>query len=383
MQVETEIPVSGDIAAGSFRRFAWLTAAVIAAIVLALGLRFALPVYRQYSAVTAIYRLGGGVSFMEHTAPKWLNNVFDHHDVTMALERAQMVDLEGSRIDDNDILLLRNLPDVRFFSARDTNISDRGVSRLISCSTRWNSLWFDGSRRISDASLASLASCDALSVLTLNDTSVTDAGIVQIRKLNEIKSLRLDRTRVTGACIKSLSHLPQLEYLTLCDVPIDDDDLAALVSFPALWKIALDDTLITDRGMESIANMPRLRSVEVCGTKITDAGVETLVKGPALWWLKVSRTVITDSGLESIGKQVELIAVGLAGTRISDVGLASIAALPRLADVDVSDTELTDAALEHLDKIKNLQVLTIKNTRVTPAALAEFRRKHPNVRICD
>src|SRR5207249_1994353 len=63
--------------------------------------------------------------------------------------------------------------------------------------------------------LKHLAGMTWITDIDLNDTQVTDAGLVHIRGLQELKYLRLKQTRITDEGLTHLSGLKKLGSLSL------------------------------------------------------------------------------------------------------------------------------------------------------------------------
>jgi hypothetical protein len=131
-------------------------------VLLALGLQFGLPIYRQQMAIREIERLGGAVQ-ARLKAPLWLRE---------------------------------RLPDefVRLF----------GTVRLVHLRTT----------AVTDADLSILRTFPQLEALSLSYSGVTDAGLTQLSGFEHLRILELDKTAVTDAGLEGLSRLPRLRSLS-------------------------------------------------------------------------------------------------------------------------------------------------------------------------
>ena len=66
--------------------------------------------------------------------------------------------------------------------------------------------------QITDAGLKDMAKLQQLKKLNLNGTKITDAGLKDVAKLKKLESLRLDGTKVTKAGVAELKKaLPQCD----------------------------------------------------------------------------------------------------------------------------------------------------------------------------
>src|SRR5436190_15033492 len=66
---------------------------------------------------------------------------------------------------------------------------------------------FAGNRDLSDDDLALLKHLPQLEVLVLSDTPITDRGLEHLKDLSQLRALRLDGTRISDAGLKHLAGL--------------------------------------------------------------------------------------------------------------------------------------------------------------------------------
>lgn len=101
--------------------------------------------------------------------------------------------------------------------------------------------------------LASFRQGDGIELdVSLDNTSVTDAGLQYLTDVPTIHSLRLGSTRVTDAGLRHLKRLPRLRSL------------------------ALDGTWISDAGLEQLTEIADLENVVLWDTNVTPDGAKTL-----------------------------------------------------------------------------------------------------------
>ena len=79
---------------------------------------------------------------------------------------------------------------------------------------KFTSLLLDESQ-ITDAGLKELAKFQNLTVLGLDDTKITDAGLKEVAKLQNLNLLSLERTQITDAGLKEVAKLQNLKKLYL------------------------------------------------------------------------------------------------------------------------------------------------------------------------
>ncbi|MGI8602038.1 MAG: c-type cytochrome domain-containing protein [Verrucomicrobiales bacterium] len=107
--------------------------------------------------------------------------------------------------------------------------------------------------KFSDADLAKFSPLAVqMEDMNLARTKITDAGLVAVSQMKNLKRLRLENTAVTDAGLDQLKSLENLEYLNLFN------------------------TQITDAGLEKLAPLKKLKRLYVWQTKATKEGAEKL-----------------------------------------------------------------------------------------------------------
>jgi|ERR1051325_8556755 hypothetical protein len=129
--------------------------------------------------------------------------------------------------------------------------------------------------------------------LDLRGSDVTDAGIGELRHLQNLVWLDLCRTKVTHAGVKELAPLKKLKTLEIDTELMTDETLRTLRSidllhalcrargkhdarpFSAEAVIALDlyHTPVTDKGLNELVVLKNLQVLHLWDTKTTDAGI--------------------------------------------------------------------------------------------------------------
>lgn len=142
---------------------------------------------------------------------------------------------------------------------------------------------------------------DRIISIDLDGTKATDADIVHIAALPDVKSLNLANTAITDAGLKELGKLKKLKFLYLFNTAVTDAGAAHLQALPRLEVLCLDQTQITDIGLRSLEELPRLEKLHVhSNSPITDAGLESLKKHTRLFELRVGGSGITEKGLAAL-----------------------------------------------------------------------------------
>jgi internalin A len=133
--------------------------------------------------------------------------------------------------------------------------------------------------RFGDVGMPSLAKLTKLKILRLNETAITDSGLVYVTALKDLTELWLDGAEgIKGAGLQSLKGLTELNLLYLAGTGIDDASLASIKGLTQLEYLNLDDTKITDKGLDQLHGLSSLRDLFVAGTAVTEAGLSSLRK---------------------------------------------------------------------------------------------------------
>ena len=132
-------------------------------------------------------------------------------------------------------------------------------------------VWFEGNK-VTDAGLVHLKDLRQLRMLVLDSTNVTDAGLANLEGLTTLHWLALNKTQVTNAGLVHLKGLIHLEELQLAHTPVTDAGLVHLESLTMLHGLGLEHTQVTDAGLVHLKGLTKLRSLNLAGTKVTYAG---------------------------------------------------------------------------------------------------------------
>ena len=189
------------------RHLWWLLVPVMAGLLLA-GFQFSLY-FRQQAAIQQIEKLGGRV-VTTHGDPRWIRWLIGGKSLRI-FEQATVVNLSQNKVEDADLIPLRNL---------------NGLQRL-----------------------------------NLNETRITDDGLRHLEWLTELKALDLSGTQITGNGLEHLRGLTALEYLYLSQTRVGDADLRHLKGLTSLGHLDVTGTAVTEEGVDEIIR--HLSDVEV------------------------------------------------------------------------------------------------------------------------
>lgn len=162
-------------------------------------------------------------------------------------------------------------------------------------------VWVDlNGSQAGDCTLRQLCSLTNLKSLQLDNTSVSDGGLLHIRGLKGLFMLQLASTRVSDAGLLNIGNLKNLEFLCLNDTQVSDAGLVHLKGLEHLQSLWLNDTLVSDAGLAHLQEMSSLQKLFLNRTRVTDAGLAHLKKMANLRELWISSDDITVAGLADL-----------------------------------------------------------------------------------
>ncbi len=187
--------------------------------------------------------------------------------------------LEGRHITDNEMMLLRYLPDLVALSITDSRMArpQRATHPL-----------------------------PELAGLSANDGTITDRGLVQLESLAQLTRLWLTAANVRGPGLTHVSKLPLLESLNLIQPMLEDEGLAHLRSLTHLRILHVSSLKITDEGAPYLAQIPSLTFLGIESTSITGGGLGHLRSCQRLTAFRLSGRQLTKEGVEVLKSMTNL-----------------------------------------------------------------------------
>jgi internalin A len=185
---------------------------------------------RQEATIVAIEELGGKVVYdYDFSRPWYLGLLGDD-----AFRRVHAVDLSETKATDADVRRLSGLAELAELSLSFTNVTDAGLEPL--------------------AHLTNLHS------LSLVHTQITDQGLKHLGKLSQLESLDLDDTQITDAGVRELTGLVRLTYLNINGDQITDYCFPYLKRLPQLKDVKLFSGHVTHAGVARLrAELPNCK----------------------------------------------------------------------------------------------------------------------------
>lgn len=235
----------------------WIGFAAVLLLLTSIGLCIGLPSYRQRAAIREIERVGG--EFEIHLGgPNWLRHW----------------------VGDEWLKPFDIVVEVNFMNADGT-----------------------------DAHLVDLSALTRVEVLDLQNTGFTGFEAGYFRRLKQLRSLQLFRTKITDAGLEHLALPESVNSLCLADTGISDVGLRSLQRLPRLQELSLEGTGVTDNGLSHLKAHSRLEYLDLQGLPITDDGLEHLKAITSLRSLLLYRTRVTDSGVADLQRSLPTLEI--------------------------------------------------------------------------
>ncbi len=110
----------------------------------------------------------------------------------------------------------------------------------------------------------------------LHDLIVAGFGEEHAAGFTDITVISLETTQVTDAGLRNFSCLTKLERLYLNHTQITDDGLLHLSGLSNLQVLTLNYTQVTDAGLHNLSGLTNLRWLYVRNTQVTNDGADQL-----------------------------------------------------------------------------------------------------------
>ncbi len=129
-----------------------------------------------------------------------------------------------------------------------------------------------------EAPMASIGNLTRLQLLSVFESSITDADLAHLKRLTNLKVLDVGHTQVTDAGLAHLSGLTSLSGLSLSNTQVTDAGLTHLMGLSKLSALNLSDTQVTDAGLPHLKGLVSLAQLDLDGTRVTDAAKQHLLQ---------------------------------------------------------------------------------------------------------
>ncbi|XP_070841669.1 uncharacterized protein [Chaetodon trifascialis] len=263
-------------------------------------------------------------------------------------------------------------------------ITDSGLS-ILSSLVKLQYLNLASCSKLTDSCLQHITGLKNLCFLSLDQTKVTDAGMVLYLQSAPscLSQLGLNQTAVTEATLVVLpTCVPQLRLLSIKQTKVRD--VSALAELSSLQTLNLDGTGVTESSLEHLASHPALSSLSLAGIPVADGNQALqIISGLRLTQLTLpGRHSVTDSGLSFLSRLSLLSELDLTDyTQVTDQGVSQLSTMNRLKKLLLSNTQVTDAGLPSLRGLQELQELCLDRTAVSSRGVAELITCLPHLQV--
>lgn len=213
---------------------------------------------------------------------------------------------------------------------------------------------------------------ESINNMDLNSSPVTDEGIKNLAKLQNLETINFTSTRITEVGFAVTQELPKLRSLNLTNINITPAMLATLGHLENLEDLSLERTTIGDAALATLENLVNLKSLNLTGTQISDNAFRILEKMKSLEVLKIGHTAIRGDGLKFLKRKKGDSGLRVLNAQHSQFGLAGLQFLRNvetLEDLDLSQAEVTDRALQALKGVNHLKKLNLGFNQITDQGL--------------
>jgi hypothetical protein len=199
--------------------------------------------------------------------------------------------------------------------------------------------------------------------------------------LSHLKRLSLESTSLSDAGLECTEDLNQIECLDLSHTSVTDAGLKHLRNLTRLAELDLNQNEIYGKGLEQLSSLRNLRELNLTNTPIADDGLKYLEALIHLRHLSLESPAITDAGLAHIGKMTGLRSLYIAKAAITGTGFEHLKGLTELQSLHTWGVPITDARIVHLKELSQLRNLLLYQAQLTRAGVKDLRLSMPRTEI--
>ncbi|MBC8354883.1 MAG: hypothetical protein H8E66_23135 [Planctomycetes bacterium] len=233
---------------------------------------------------------------------------------------------------------------------------------------------------LTDDDLKLLRDLPDVTYVNLCYTDVTDDGLRHLVGLHDLKRLSLASTHVTGSRLAELEMLPRLDWLDLNGSKATDQAMTAVSALPHLTELIASQH-VTDAGLAALSASTTIEALDLTRAPISDSGLRHVAKMQQLTALKLNETMIGNAGLQHLQRLPNLKVLHLDGTQVTCDGLAQLKDLPRLHALSLLSLKFECDLVEHLAGLEQLQQLSLPADSILEDERDRLRASLPDTRI--
>ncbi|XP_052245396.1 uncharacterized protein LOC127854414 isoform X2 [Dreissena polymorpha] len=222
--------------------------------------------------------------------------------------------------------------------------------------------------QLTNKCLSSLYNMPELTLLNLEQTGITDSGIIEYldSKPPCLQHLVLNRTSATQAIFSHIhTGVPHLKILSLEGSEVSD--LQGVEGCRDLESLNISNTAVTNESLRFLAQLSSLTSLNVANTEEVngDTCLKELQGLKLLTLVLPSRHTTTNSGMQYI-TGFSLVSLDLTNyINIGDEGMEYVTRVKSLKKLILSNTKVTDKGMLYLENLRNLEILHLDRCLIT------------------
>lgn len=290
--------------------------------------------------------------------------------------QVRVVNFPVTAVDADLTKMWQSLADLPALNAVDvggcTKITDTGVFELARLQNL-EALYLDRTG-VTDKGLEFLAGAKKLFWLDLNSTAVTDRGMKSVGMIAGLEHLSLRHVQVGD---EGLSHLADLQWMRDLSLPnrVTEDGLKHIANMRMMTNLDLGFVRVGDKGAAVIGGFPRLESLNIRSGLLTDAGLKPLLNCTSLHTLQLDGNAkVTAEQVGGFDQMKKLEYLSLSRCGVNDEGLKAIVKAPNLTRLELDGTKITAAGVPELANQKKLVFLDLNNTPADATGLRALEK---------
>lgn len=236
------------------------------------------------------------------------------------LQSLKVIDLRVSPlVTDAAMEILAGLPELRAVRLIGVNLTDAGVASLLKLPLL-SELDVRNCRGVTAQGIEQLRGKKTLRILKLGGPQIEDPVLEIVATLSGLRGLSLDNCSVTDAGVGNLGKLPLTDLTLYQSARVTDQGLAMLASLDGLESLTLRDIAADGSALAGLPKPEKLKSLNMAQSKLSDAQVPQLARLTNLQTLNLSETAVTDAAVESLAQLKSLRRLVLTQTGVSGPG---------------------------------------------------------------
>jgi Leucine-rich repeat (LRR) protein len=158
-----------------------------------------------------------------------------------------------------------------------SNVKDDVMAALPTATPNINILYMPGCKQITDAAFSHVSKLKKVNNFFARDTQFGDQGMAAISSLPNLMIVQVGNTRVGDAgLLKYCDQKSPVDRLVIDNTKVTDKGLVNLYKLPNLRSLSLTADNITDASVPSLIKLKKLQGLGVRHTKITPAGIDRI-----------------------------------------------------------------------------------------------------------